>query len=192
MTTFYICRHGESQNNKKHLLQGWLDSPLTELGIQNAVSSAKKLENIQIDKIISSDLGRALQTAYIISRKIGYLDEIEFNRELREVNYGQIAGLPYSQYPDITADENTNYTPPGGESLAQMHKRVLQCVDKINQENPDKAILLVAHDGTINAIRASLEGESAGEADTVHNPHDLVVKFTFQNGKTTSFEELAP
>ncbi len=42
MTMFYICRHGETENNKNRLLSGWIDTPLTEEGVQNALSANVK------------------------------------------------------------------------------------------------------------------------------------------------------
>ena len=97
MTTFYICRHGQTENNKNKRLSGWIDTPLTADGIKNAATSAEKLRSIKFDKIISSDLGRAFITAYLISRKLGYTSTIELSKELREVNYGDLANLPYSE-----------------------------------------------------------------------------------------------
>src|SRR6266545_7227401 len=105
MTTFYICRHGETENNKKKRLSGWIDTPLTEEGIKNASSSADKLRSIAFDKIISSDLGRAFVTAYLISRSLGYTSAIELHKDLREVNYGELANKfysgPDSAYPKL-------------------------------------------------------------------------------------------
>jgi broad specificity phosphatase PhoE len=190
MTTFYICRHGQTENNKAGKLMGWIDTSLTDEGVQNAVSSAAKLNGIKFDKIVSSDLGRAFATAYLISRKIGYTDEIERSRELREVNYGDLANQPYSAYPEKSAAENTNFAPPNGESLAQMQQRVLAFVYKLSTDNPDKTILLVGHHGTINAIHASFTGEDMGTADANEKAHDFAAQFTVNNGSITSFTEL--
>jgi broad specificity phosphatase PhoE len=48
----------------------------------------------------------------------------------------------------------------------------------------------VAHDGTINALRASFSGEDMGTADLTRNAHDSVTKFTYDGFKIASFEEL--
>ena len=196
MTTFYICRHGQTENNKNKRLSGWIDTPLTEDGIKNAASSAEKLRDIKFDKIISSDLGRAFITAYLISRKLGYTSDIELSKGLREINYGDLANLPYSGaesvYPVLSAIENTNYIPPQGESLAQMQQRVLACISAISQDNPDKTILLSCHDGTINAVLASFTNRDIGDVDADNtNPHDFVAKFVYDNGRIISFEHIA-
>lgn len=169
---------------------GWIDTPLTDEGVQSAASSAAKLKNIHFDKIVASDLGRAFTTAYLISRQLGYSDEIERSRELREVSYGDIANMPYSAYPELSPAENATYVHKNGESLAQMQQRVIAFVQKLSTDNPDKTILLVGHDGTINALNAAFLNESIGTVDSTRNSHDFVAKFTVDNGKITSFTEL--
>lgn len=190
MITFYIVRHGQTENNKYHRFSGWIDTPLTEEGTHNAISAALKLKDISFDKIISSDLGRAFVTAYIISRELGYTAEIERVPDLREVNYGDLANKPHADYPDLAPPQNADYVVPGGESLVQMQTRVLSYLNTLNSNNNDKTILIAAHDGTINAIRASFTGENIGIADQTHNAHDFVGRFGYENGKVVSFEEI--
>lgn len=191
VTTFYICRHGETENNKNKRLSGWIDTPLTEVGAQDALSAAGKVKGIAFDKVVSSDMGRAFVTAYIITRQLGSTVEIERNRGLREVNYGDLANQPYEAYPaGLTPDENANYVMPNGESLVQMQQRVMTCIQALSSTNPNQTILLVAHDGTINAIRASFTGEDMGTADLTRNSHDIAVKFVYDNGKVMSFDEV--
>jgi broad specificity phosphatase PhoE len=190
MTIFYICRHGETENNKKGRFSGWVDTPLTKEGVQNVASSATKLKGITFDKIVSSDLGRAFTTAYLISRELGYMSAIDRLRDFREVNYGDLANMPYGAYPELSAFENASYIPPNGESLAQMQSRALACLSALAQANEGKTVLIVAHDGTINSVRASLVGENIGAADATQNAHDFVAKFEYDDGKVVSFDEV--
>jgi broad specificity phosphatase PhoE len=190
MTTFYITRHGQTENDKNKRFSGWIDSPLTDEGVHNAVSAATKLKGISFDKIISSDLGRAFITAYIISREFGYTAGIERVPDLREVNYGELANKPYADYPDLAPPQNADYVVPGGESLVQMQTRVLNYLNTISSSNSGKTILIAAHDGTINAIRASFTGENIGIVDQTHHAHDFVGRFVYEDGKATSFEEV--
>jgi alpha-ribazole phosphatase len=192
MTTYYICRHGETENNKEKRLSGWIDTPLTEAGVKNAINVAAKLKNITIDKIISSDLGRTFVTAYIISRQIGYESSIDRYKELREVNYGDLANLPINDaiaaYP-AGLNISTNVA-PNGESLAQMQQRVVNFIEVLSIANSGKTILIVGHDGTINAVYANYTNQDIGEVDSSRsNNHDLVAKFTVANNKVESFAE---
>lgn len=192
MITFYVCRHGQTLNNKIGKFAGHIDTPLTEEGIENAHSTARKLAGVHIDSIISSDLGRAFATAYIISRDIGYTDEIQRTASLREINYGELAHKTYDAYPEITPEKNTNFVAPGGESLAQMQARVLTWIaDFANANSGEMSVLLVAHDGTINAINAAYLGQSIGRVDAdSHNAHDFVARFKYDSGAFTEFVPL--
>lgn len=190
MTTFLICRHGQTENNKRDRFSGWIDTPLTEQGVHDAQSSAEKLKGTKLSRIVSSDLGRAFTTAYIITRQLGLSIEIERMSGLREANYGDFANLPYSVYPELSPEENAVFVSPNGESLTQMQERVLACVYDLAAQSPEASILLAAHDGTINAIRASYLKQHMGIADLVHNAHNFVGTFTIENGVITSFAEV--
>lgn len=156
----------------------------------NAEASAEKLKEIPFDKVVSSDLGRAVATAEIITRSIGFTEEVERSDGLREVSYGDFANQPYSVAPQLTALENADFVAPHGESLAVMQKRVMETIHKIAVANPDATILIVAHDGTINAVRATYNNESIGIADLTRNPHDGVVRFEYDGDHVASFEVL--
>jgi len=190
MTTFYICRHGQTENNAHQRLSGWLDTPLTEEGVHNAKSSATKLKGAVIDRIISSDLGRAFATAYIITRELGISTEIERAKELREINYGDLANQPLSAHPKLSPGDNAVHQHPNGESLVQMQQRVVNFITLLASNDPDQSTLLVAHDGTIKALRASFMQQNIGIVDLSSNPYDFVGKFTVDSGKIVSFDEL--
>lgn len=194
MTTFYICRHGETENNKNKRLSGWVDTPLTADGIKNTIVPAEKLRGIAFDRVVSSDLGRAYNTAQLLMRHLNIDAEIETSQALREMNYGDFGNMSYDPpdpaYPVLTPQENTDYAPPGGESLAQMQKRVLAHIDQLATASPGATILLVGHDGTINAIRAGFSGRPIGVVEVESsNPHAFVGKFTYDNHRIANFEE---
>lgn len=192
MNTFYIARHGETENNRARRLSGWIDTPLTDTGLQPTKTVVKKLSNLHINEMYSSDMGRAFVTAYVIGRGLNFTKEIIRVPGLREVNYGDAANMysaeAYKLYPQL--DRDTHYTPPNGESLDQMQKRVFKTISEINNGLTDANILLVCHSGVMAALRASHIGQDFGE----HNiseayPHDYVGTFTFADGAVASFEE---
>lgn len=192
MTIFYICRHGETENNKNGLLSGWADTPLTENGIQNAAASAAKLSGINFDRVISSDLGRAVSTARIIVKELWFSGEIEQLPGLREVNYGELANKPFSSHPKLPMSEKSAYAPPGGESLQSMQERVVACINNIGSESDRKTVLIVAHDGTINALNAFFTNRDIGVVDTEsNNTHDFVARLEMKEGKILSFNEIS-
>lgn len=192
MNTFYIVRHGETENNRARRLSGWVDTPLTDTGLQPTEKVIAKLANLRIDEMYSSDVGRAFITAYVLARGLHLTKEIKRLAGLREVNYGDAANMfsaeAYKLYPKL--DRDTHYTPPNGESLDHMQKRVFQTLDKLNATHTDANIVLVCHSGVMAALRASHIGQDFGE----HNiseayPHDYVGIFTYENGEVTSFKE---
>jgi len=192
VNTFYIVRHGETENNRARRLSGWIDTPLTDTGLQPTELVIAKLANLHIDEMYSSDVGRAFITAYVLARGLNFTKEIKRLAGLREVNYGDTANMysaeAYKLYPKL--DRDTHYTPPNGESLDQMQKRVFQTIGQLNNTHTNATIVLVCHSGVMAALRASHIGQDFGE----HNiseayPHDYIGKFTFSNDTVTSFEE---
>ncbi|HJQ08428.1 MAG TPA: histidine phosphatase family protein [Candidatus Saccharimonadales bacterium] len=191
MNTFYLVRHGETENNVARRLSGWIDSPLTASGLLPTEKVIAKLQGMAIDAIYSSDVGRAFITAYVIARRLGFANEIIRLPGLREVNYGDAANMfsaeAYKLYPRL--DRDTHYTPPNGESLDHMQQRVLAAIDEINKKHSNATILIVAHSGVMAALNASLLGIDFGQ----HNiseayPHDYVAKFAFEDGAVRAFE----
>ena len=192
MNTFYIARHGETENNRAKRLSGWIDTPLTDTGLQPTEKVIAKLANLNIDEMYASDLGRAFVTAYAITRGLNFTKEIKRLSGLREVSYGDAANMhsaeAYKLYPQL--DRNTHFAPPNGESLDQMQKRVFEAVSRLDNNHTDANIQLVCHSGVMAALKASHIGQDFGE----HNiseayPYEFVGKFTFGNGAVTSFEE---
>lgn len=72
-----------------------------------------------------------------------------------------------------------------------MQQRVMGCIREISLANSDKTVLLVAHDGTINAVFASFTKQAIGLVDsTSNNAHDFVAKFAYENTQIIRFGEI--
>jgi probable phosphoglycerate mutase len=194
MNSFYIVRHGETENNRAKRLSGWIDTPLTAEGLVPTQSVIQKLQGLQFDALYSSDMGRAFITAYVVARGIGFDDEIVRLPGLREVNYGDAANMysaeAYKKYPRL--DRDTHYTPPNGESLDQMQQRVFATIARLDGLHTNAKLLLVCHSGVMAALRASHIGQDFGEHNISEGyAHDFVGIFTFADGAVTSFKEYA-
>ena len=108
LTTLYIVRHGESDGNVRHILQGQINSSkLTENGKKQARTLGKKLSQIPFAAVFSSDLTRAKQTAQLIAleRKLA----VTTTKALRERNYGEFEGRPYRHYEEELKDLLAQY-----------------------------------------------------------------------------------
>jgi alpha-ribazole phosphatase/probable phosphoglycerate mutase len=143
--------------------QGHTDIELTEQGRKQARALSKRLEKVNFAGVYSSDLGRAYETASIISAS----HSIEVRKEpgFREMNFGAWEGLTFkeiqSQHSTSAARwwENPLKTRvPGGESLGDLVKRCMSALFKICNESKDSNILVVTHGGVVRSIISSVLG----------------------------------
>lgn len=95
MTKFIFVRHGETTYNRDHMIQGWLDSPLTEEGLVQSASLGQRLP-ADIDLAFSSDLGRAKHTLEIILETYGKVPTF-YDWRIRERHLGVLQNKPKDQ-----------------------------------------------------------------------------------------------
>lgn len=163
----YIVRHGESEANldTKFLYGQSHEVKLTNRGVEQAKKLGKRLKrkNIKFDKAYSSISKRALKTATHVLKEINYpLDGIIKTEELVEYSIGEWAGKIRD---DVYTQETRNFmnkmgpyfTPPKGESLMMVQKRLLPWLfDEIlyNEEylNKDVNIGVFTHAMTIKVL----------------------------------------
>jgi probable phosphoglycerate mutase len=153
-TRVVVVRHGETEWNRLGKQQGHLDSPLTELGRRQAEVMAAGLKTHQIDCFYASDLGRAVQTADIISREIGL--PYTTDSRLRERHLGVMQGLTMEEfarkYPEeavLYHDTDPDYRIPEGESIRDRYRRHVAGLEDLAARHPGKTVLVVAHGGVL-------------------------------------------
>lgn len=155
----YIVRHGQTQWNAEHRMQGWQDSNLTSKGIEDAKKLGKSLENIKFDSIYSSPLGRAYNTAKYVcgSRDI----EIIKRECFREMNFGKWEGMFDSEVRELYPDQHKNFwkqphlfKTDQGEDFENLIKRVKTAFEDLieNSVQSSENILLVTHTCVIKSI----------------------------------------
>lgn len=88
----YIVRHGQTLFNYLERVQGWSDSPLTDLGVCQGKAVGEYLSVVEFDAIYSSDLKRAIDTAKYIKKRQKKQTDILETELLREVYYGGFEG----------------------------------------------------------------------------------------------------
>ena len=156
--TFYIVRHGQTEWNQKGLLQGQSQTDLTEVGVEQAKSTAKELEKISFGAIFSSDLLRAQRTAEIIAleRKLA----ITTTELLREKKFGPFEGKPYAamkEYDEILeqlteAEQFLYKVHPEVESDEEMMARFITFLREVAIGHGGKNVLIVTHGSIIRAF----------------------------------------
>lgn len=162
MTTIYLTRHGQTVWNVEGRMQGWKDSPLTDLGIQQSLWLREKILGLDIDVIYSSISGRAIQTATIVKGDTDITIVEEPN--LREIKLGDFQGLTQeeiklqynNQYNNYYNNPNL-YMPIGdGENFKELIDRSYKALLDIIRNNKDKRVLVITHTMVIKSILCKL------------------------------------
>lgn len=144
--TLYLMRHGQTLFNKRHLIQGWCDSPLTELGIYQAQIAGEYFnhQGIQFDQAFSSTSERACDTLEIAtSGKIPY----QRIKGLKEWNFGTFEGESEDLNPALPYEDF--FVHYGGESQQRLQDRMNQTISELMENASGKTILMVSHGGAI-------------------------------------------
>lgn len=150
-----VTRHGQTDWNKKLLIQGRTDIPLNDEGRAQALEVKKLLNNRKFDLVFSSSLSRAVESAKIISDS----DDIKIDDRLIEMNSGIFEGKTVHEKSLVQHQESFNPKDYGVETYEEVRERVFSFLDDISSEYKDKDILIVSHGGTIRLIRTWFEGE---------------------------------
>ena len=144
----YLIRHGQTDWNVERRIQGQTDIPLNENGKKQVEEISEKIAKLKIDKIFSSDLSRARETAEIINRKIGA--KIVYDKRLREVNYGEYEGIKVDKFTDKEWEIFNEFPEKiNGESRKQVYDRVKNFIKEINE---DENTLIVTHGGSLRMM----------------------------------------
>ncbi|WP_430591777.1 histidine phosphatase family protein [Humidisolicoccus flavus] len=83
----HFIRHAETKFNTQHLLQGWSDSAVTELGAQQIDALSRAFHDVELDFVYSSDLPRTRTTTAGLTLPHPEVT-VEFREALREWNFG--------------------------------------------------------------------------------------------------------
>lgn len=155
MQQLYFCRHGQSELNFQQVYAGQIDTPLTDLGRQQARLAGEACQHISIDLIVCSTMSRARETADIIAEVIGYpVTNILQNEIFIEQSYGSLQGLPWStpnpeSYHDIETDE-------------ALRDRAAAGLEFLRQQSA-ATILLVGHGSFARALMTVIDHQDQHE-----------------------------
>lgn len=130
--TLYLMRHGQTLFNQLHKIQGWCDSPLTELGIYQAQIAKKYFEEhgITFDHAYSSTSERCCDTLEIVTNM-----PYKRTKGLKEVYYGKLEGESEELNKHLKPkDVETFYLQFGGESSNTTQKRMVDILTEIMEK----------------------------------------------------------
>ena len=154
---FGLIRHAETLWNLEKRIQGHCDSPLTDVGRQAAAIWGKTLLSNHWSRILSSDTGRARQTAEIMNSFLRLPSSID--HRLREQNWGRWTAKTIAQIKADCPDEleaqiiaGWNFCPPEGERRLEVWDRSRRALIEAADRWPGATILVVTHEGVIKSL----------------------------------------
>ena len=151
-----LLRHGQSEWNAVRRWQGLADSPLTDLGRQQAASCASVLEamDVGVAGIWSSPLRRAAETGAIIAARLG-VRSVEPDERLREADAGEWQGMTPDEietaYPGFLAD---HLRPPSFEAFEHVVERVFPALHDVASVGSRLGgpLVVTSHSGVIRSV----------------------------------------
>lgn len=157
----YVLRHGVTQWNKLKKVQGVMDIPLAQEGIELAKKTGEALKNVPFDLCFTSPLTRARQTArYVLGdRDIPVIED----KRIQEINFGELEGSVFKSDSGTIVNEQMDcffnrpqefQRPAGGENISDILKRTRDFwEEKIHDPAlADKTILISSHGCAVRAL----------------------------------------
>lgn len=150
----YFLRHGLDD---ERFIGGWSDVDLIPEGIEQVNNTLDEMlkQNIEIKKVIASDVKRARTTAELVLNKYPAIETYEISKMFREQSKGLLNGMPveirnrdYPEYKGTEVQVDTVY--PEGESLLDLYKRIKESLNEIMSLEDNT--LVVTHRGVINML----------------------------------------
>mgnify|MGYP002626315908 CR=1 FL=1 len=154
MGIVYFVRHGQTVWNRENKICGITDSPLTELGHQQAMETGRRIleEGIRADVILHSPLQRARDTAGHISDLTGI--PLREEPRLIEQNFGFWESTPKDSEGFLRARGSFVTRFGNGESMMQLAQRIYNLLDELREESDRKTCILVAHNGLARVVNS--------------------------------------
>ena len=180
MAYLALVRHGESVLNSQNKECGWIDSPLTAIGHQQARQTAEKIKDKKWDYIFESDLIRSQQTTDEIIAVLGYSPVRISSPAIKERNYGIYADHDKSEVSH-NIRRGWDVPVPLGESLKQVYERVVPYYQKEIEPklNAGKNIIISVHGNSLRALYKYLKNLSNEEIERFEIPTGDYILLSF-------------
>ena len=161
VTRFALLRHARTLWNTMGRIQGQSNSPLTPEGRNCAMEWGHILKKYDWNRIITSDTGRATETADLINLSLNI--PVSYDARLREQDWGSWTGKTLEQIekeePQLLMEQESagwKFHPPHGEDRANVLKRSSEALRDADKKWPGETILLVTHEGVIKCLISRL------------------------------------
>lgn len=213
MAKLILIRHGQSLWNKLNIFTGWVDIPLSEKGIEEALKAGEDLQEEKIDRIYVSTLSRALMTGMLVMAKnkvsltprVVHPGENLHNDRIEEVTtpvirseainermYGTLQGCNKDEVKQEHGEEQfklwrRSYAtpPPEGESLKMTGERTIPYFEKEIKPHllEGKTVMVSAHGNSLRALIMHLDGLSEEEVCSLELPTGQPIIYSVEGGE---------
>jgi len=193
MPKLILLRHGESQWNLENRFTGWVDVPLSPRGENEARTAGEHLRDLPIDKLYTSVLQRAMNTAKIALETAGKGElPTERDQALNERHYGDLQGLNKAETATQYGDEQVkiwrrsyDVPPPGenGESLKDTAARTLPYFQAhiLPDIKAGKSVMVVAHGNSLRSIVMELDNLTREQVLELNIPTGIPLVYDFDD-----------
>ena len=187
-----IARHGETDYNRKGLLQGrGIDAPLNETGEEQAIQLSGYLESYHTDGLYCSNLKRTWQTAK------PYRDYLDIDtikeKNLDEMDFGDFEGVSFNEIADEIASiqqawkrGDTSVRIPGGESPDEVYERANGTVKSILSRYTGTTLTLILHGRLIRVLLSEWLGYGLQNMHKIEHQNGAVNQLVYADGSFTS------
>ncbi len=161
MATLYMMRHGQTLFNVLKRKQGWCDSPLTELGIEQAHRAGALLHErgVTFDHFYTSTSERAVDTLEVVMGELGVAGApYERVKGLKEWNFGAFEAITEDVNPPLPYGDY--YKPFGGEGEMELRERLMTTIAELMNRPGHDCVLMASHGAAVaQVLRATGEEE---------------------------------
>jgi alpha-ribazole phosphatase len=160
-TRLVLLRHAETDESARGRCYGRLDVGLSAEGRRRSEELGAALEAAPLAAVYSSPLSRALETAAAVASPHGLAPVVDDG--LAEIDFGELEGLAYEEiqagWAELYRDwmeRPAQVTFPGGESYADLRRRVLSALAGIRRRHEGDSVVVVAHGGVVRVVLADV------------------------------------
>ncbi|MDX1535904.1 MAG: class I tRNA ligase family protein [Candidatus Spechtbacterales bacterium] len=167
--TYKLLRHGMAGHIKNNVISSSYPDKdkfsLTEEGVEEIKKATKQLKKDGgIDLIVASPITRTKETAEIVAKELGV--DIEYNEDILEIKVGKFDGKAPEEYHSYfeTEEEEFTKTPPEGENLVDVQKRMIKAMNDLEEKHSGKKILIISHGHPMWILESAMLGLTREEA----------------------------
>ena len=166
----FLIRHGQTVANLEGYYSGQSDVKLTDLGRQQAEAIRPIFSKYSFDRVYSSDLSRAVDTAKLA---IPGCEPIQLPL-LRELSIGDLTGESIGAVRDRYGNLNSDFSDFNGENMEMINKRAREFLSILEQD-PAEYVAAFTHNGFMKGVLRQMLGSHAATAAVINGNCNIVV-----------------